>query len=334
MNANSNTIIPQARPHRRRGIAMVLFSAICWGLSGTASQVLFQSNHFPVPFLVAVRMLASGIVLVGWGILRKESYTRDLIRDRRSWWPLIVFGVIGLLGVQFSYFKAIADGNAASATLLQYLGPPMILLYSALSTRRNPSRLAWIAMILALLGTLLLVTGGHFQRLDVPTNALLWGLTSAITLAFYTLYPSTLVRRFDAIAVVGVGMLLGGAVALFIGPVWVLPAGHWNGVALGLIAFVVLLGTLAAFSLYLASLQYLSAAESGLLATAEPVAAVAVSMLFLHVRLNGPALFGASLIILAIIHLSRKAGSPQNRAKDVNAAPQPSEEPVTTTQRP
>lgn len=299
-----NILIPDVS-QRRRGILMVLFSATCWGLSGTASQVLFQSDHVQVAWLVSIRMLCSGFVLVTWGLLTPGSATRAVFRQPKTWLSLLVFAVVGLLSVQYTYFKAIADGNAASGTLLQYLGPPMIVLFSAATSRRWPSRSAWVAMVFALAGNLLLVTGGHFRRLDVPIPAVIWGVASAASLAFYTLFPARLMRTFDTISVVGWGMLMGGLISAGIGRPWDLFPARWSVPAGLLVAFVVLLGTLAAFSLYLASQRFLPASDAGLFATAEPVAAVLASLLFLHLHMNLIALGGAGLTLVGIVQLSR-----------------------------
>ena len=301
-----------SRPYRTRGIIMVLVASTLWGLSGTAAQVLFQHDHFQPGWLVTVRMLFSGAILVLWGLLRQDPTVRKLPLDRRMWLRLLIFAVVGLLAVQLSYFKAIADGNAASATLLQYLGPPMIVAYIALRHRKLPSRMASFAMILALFGTLLLVTGGQFDQLLVPGRALFWGVISALGLAFYTLQPISMLKQYQSVSVVGWGMLIGGIASLANSPIWRIPVPSITFSDWLLIAFVVLLGTLAAFSLYLASLRYLEPSETGLLATAEPVAAVLVSMLFLNVRLNVLQGIGAICILLAIVQLSRGSRSSGN----------------------
>ncbi len=284
---------------------MVLTAATFWGLSGTAAQVLFQRDHFSTAWLVALRMLVSGLALVIWHtFIKKDSRSRTLITDPSQWLNLALFGVVGLYGVQFSYFQAIARGNAATATLLQYLGPPMIVAYFSLSYRKAPPKGASFATLLALAGTLLLVTGAHLDRLEVPSSAIAWGLLSALLLAFYTLQPLALIQRYDAPLVVGWGMLVGAVVSLGVHPIWEIPAHFYNPIPLFLTLFVVLLGTLAAFSLYLASLHHLHPSEAGLLATAEPVTAVTASMLFLHVHLDLGQLVGAAFIVLAIVWLS------------------------------
>lgn len=284
---------------------MVLFGSTLWGLSGTASQQLFQHDYFHTAWLVAVRMLISGMALVIWGTLQKRKSNYSLMKQP-LWWPsLLVFAIVGLLGVQYSYFKAIADGNAASATLLQYLGPPLIVAYTALKRRHLPTMGQLGALGLALIGTMLLVTGGNLHHLAVPADAVMWGLISAICLAFYTLYPYLLIRRFGTIMVVGWAMLIGGVASLGIGPVWTWPQGHWSWTTLALVSFVVVFGTLFAFTLYLASLRYLDASETGLLATAEPVSAVLASILFLHVRLDALGALGALTVIAAVAILSQ-----------------------------
>ena len=42
---------------------------------------------------------------------------------------MILFGLFGMLAVQYTYFASIKEGNAAVATLLQYLAPIFITVY-------------------------------------------------------------------------------------------------------------------------------------------------------------------------------------------------------------
>lgn len=295
---------PMRSPRYWRAIAMVISAATLWGLSGTASQILFQYDHFAVAWLVTIRMLVSGIVLLTWGMIRRQKAVLRVIQNPRLWASLILFSVVGLFGVQYTYMKAIATGNAASGTLLQYLGPSLIVIYLALLGRQKVTKKAWGLVMATLLGTALLVTGGHLDNLALSEPAILWGVMSALCLAFYTLFPVKLIQRYDSSALVGWAMFFGGLASLANGPVWTHPLGPWSFSTLLLIAFVVIGGTLIAFTLYLSSLSTLSPKETGLLATAEPLAAVAASLLIFHIRFDRASLFGALLVLISIMILS------------------------------
>lgn len=297
------------RTGRMKGVVMVLAAAVFWGVSGTAAQVLFQYNQFNPGWLVAVRMMASGLLLLLAGSL--HSGPKQIFRvwfHRGDAFRLVLFSVLGLLGVQYSYFASIATGNAATATLLQYLGPLFITLYLAVRWRRIPNMWELSSVVLALFGTFLLVTEGKWHGLSVPAESVVWGLLSALTLAFYTLYPNGLLQRHGAIAVVGWSMIIGGVSMACKNPPWNF-VGHGSTEAWFLVGFVVVFGTLLAFYLYLMSLKYLSPSETSVLACAEPLSAAIVAILFLHVHMGTMAVLGGICILATVIILALKRSS-------------------------
>lgn len=48
---------------RTKGIVLVIFAAVLWGVSGTVAQYLFQKRFTP-EWLVVIRLLLSGIILL------------------------------------------------------------------------------------------------------------------------------------------------------------------------------------------------------------------------------------------------------------------------------
>lgn len=296
------------RAGRVKGFVMVLAAAVFWGLSGTAAQVLFQGEGFRPEWLVTVRMGLSGMILVlGTAVFAGPRAALGPLVHPVDALRLTLFGIFGMLGVQYSYFASVAEGNAATATLLQYLAPAMIVLYAAARSRRMPGLRQIAAVGLALAGTFLLVTGGQIQALTVPWTSVVWGLASAVTLAFYTVYPGRLLRRYGAPATVGWAMVVGAAVPALGGALQPGPAvpGETWWIAWGLTAFVVFFGTLVSFLFYLTSLRFLTPAETSLLASAEPVSAVVSAALFLHVNLGMTGAAGAACILAAVVLLAR-----------------------------
>ncbi|WP_062308673.1 EamA family transporter [Alicyclobacillus sendaiensis] len=293
------------RFRRWRGLSLALLGSVLWGVSGTAAQVLFRAYHVDSAWLVAVRMAVSGVLLLaaaGWTAGLSAVYAPW--RSRASALRLVLFGLAGLLGVQYTYFAAIRAGNAATATVLQYMAPLVIVAYGAARSRRLPSRVEIICAALAMSGCALLVTGGHFGRLVVSAACVGWGLLSAVAVAVYTVYPVSLLASFGPLVVTAWGMLIGGAAMAAIGLPHMampsLPFGGWF-----LVGFVVLFGTLVPFYLYLASLRDITPADASLVASGEPLAATALAVAALHQPLTWAALLGMGFVLATVTLLAR-----------------------------
>ncbi|WP_089966192.1 EamA family transporter [Lihuaxuella thermophila] len=297
-----------SKKNRIRGIMMVLAGASLWGISGTVAQVLFQQKGFQTGWLVSVRLLFSGVLLLSLAALRKqEGSIWRVWKDARDRSSILIFGLIGLLGVQYTYFAAVETGNATTATLLQFLGPAFITLYLALRLGKVPQKKDLFALVLAMIGTFLLVTNGSLDGLTVSGMAVFWGLASAVTAAFYTLYPDRLIDRWGSTITVGWGMLVGGVGLSLISPPWNLHGQSWSVYTGLLVLFVILFGTLIAFYLYLDSLRFISPAEVGILGSAEPLSAAVMSVLWLNHSLGLYEMIGGLFIIATVCILSVKA---------------------------
>ena len=166
-----------------KGILLIVTGTVLWGTSGVISQHLFTDKMFTAEWFVTARLISSGIILLIIDALlhKGDIFSIWLTQDR---WALIIFGIFGMLGVQYTYFGTIVHSNAATATILQYLMPIFIVFYLLATTHRIPRKLELFSIFLAMLGTFLLVTKGQFDTLAISPAALIWGLTSAAFSAF------------------------------------------------------------------------------------------------------------------------------------------------------
>lgn len=308
---------------RLKGLFMVVIGAAFWGISGTVAQQLFQHDGVEVGWLVTVRLLCTGLVLLilsSFGGSKKKVWR--VWKTPQQAVQLLIFGIVGLLGVQYTYFASIKLGNAAVATLLQYLAPLFILIYLMWKNRQAPKFIDVCSIILALLGTYLLLTNGCGLKLHLPPFAVIWGILSGVALAFYTLYPGSLLKTWGSTIVIGWGMVIGGIGLSFIHPPWQIGAVHWSFLTVASLFFVILFGTLLAFYLYLESLTYLSPKETSLLACVEPLTSVITAVTWLGVSMRLWQYVGAGFVIIMIIlqavnrpEKKKKKASPQNTYK-------------------
>lgn len=290
-----------------KGVALAVAGSVLWGASGIAGQFLLQDRGVTPEWLSAARMIGAGILLLGLDGLRCGGDIFSIWKSRHEALLLLLFGVLGMVGVQYTYFAAIALSNAATATILQYTMPILVILWTAFAERTRPSGRVLAALVLAVGGVLLLVTRGEWGTLAVSPEALFWGLLSAAGAAFYIVQPKRLIRRWRSSLVVGWGMLIGG---LFLSPLASLaaPPGLWDLPAYGALAFVVVFGTAAAFSLYISSVAYIEPGEASLLNSMEPLSSILFSVALLGMTFGVAELCGAAAILAAVYWVSRDGG--------------------------
>lgn len=292
---------------RKRGIFLVTTGALFWGISGTVSKRLFEQFPIGVNWLVTTRLLIAGVLLLAAQFFLKDrSQLLGVWKKRTTAAQLIIFGLAGMLAVQYTYMASIQHGNAAVATLLQYLAPVMIILYLAIRKRLVITRQDVLAVFLALAGCFFLLTNGSASQLSVPANAIVWGLLSGVALAFYTLYAVPLLKQFDSLVIVGWAMIIGGFGLSLIHPPWQIDAAALTAEAYFYLAFVILFGTMIAFWFYIESLHSLSAKETSLLSSLEPLAAVATTVFWLKEPFGSFQWIGTACIVGLILLLALK----------------------------
>ncbi len=296
---------------RTLGFLFVLLGAILWGVGGTVAQRLFQEDGMTVGWLVAFRLIVSGILLLVLTFLFKRNESVFQIwKQKQTVLQLLIFSLFGMLAIQYTYMASIQLGNAAVATLLQYLAPVFIIVFLVLTKVNKWKSRDVIAVSLALTGTFLLLTNGSLSQLSVPFSAVVWGVLSGVALAFYTLYGKHLLAQWEAVIVVGWAMLIGGTSLGIFYPPWNISV-NWTTETVLYLLFVVLFGTMLAFWLYLESLHYLKPQESSLLGSVEPLAAIVTSVLWLQIPFGIFQVFGTCLIFIMIIYLSISTEKPE-----------------------
>ena len=182
-----------------RGVIFTLAGGCLWGLSGSCGQYLFTNYQVNSSWLTVVRMLVAGVSLVLFALLRQRDKAIGIWKVKGDAVQQVVFALGGLMFCQYAYLTAISYSNAATATVLQYLGPVLIMLLVCAVHRRLPNLREGAAVILAVLGTFLLATHGNIATMVLSEQGFTWGMLAAVSLMCYTLLPDRIIPKWGSI---------------------------------------------------------------------------------------------------------------------------------------
>ncbi|AHN20371.1 DMT family transporter [Lysinibacillus sphaericus] len=289
---------------RLKGILFIITGAMLWGATGPLMEWLLNHTALTVSFMLTIRLSVAGIFLLTYLLLTgKDIFS---IWQQKFWSrQLITFGIVGMLGVQYAFVGAINESNAVLATLLQFLAPIFVVAYVSLSLKKWPPKYQVLGIIGTLLGLFLLLTNASFESLLVSNKALLWGVAVGLTFAFYTLYPARLMKEWNVLLVVGWGMLIGGVTLGIVSRVW--QSNQWTVFTdfkiTGLMLALIVTGTVA-FILFLSSMKYITAVETSILSSIEPLTAMVISVIVFGTSLGLWQLVGVFVMLVCVTWLS------------------------------
>lgn len=215
--------------NRSRATLTGIGAILLWALlalftdaTGTIPPLQLTAMSFCVAFLLAI----------GVWTARKENPLRRLKAPVAAW----ILGVCGLFGYHAVYFLALKTAPVVDASLIAYLWPLLIVLFSAMLPGE---RLRWYHLAGAMMGfagAILIVAGR-----GVSFDSLSFGYFAAAACALIWSGYSVINRRFSAVPTDVVGgfcavtaILAGTTHLLFETSLWPLSGGQWLAViALG-----------------------------------------------------------------------------------------------------
>ena len=79
------------------GIIITIIGASCWGISGCFGQYLFQEKAVTAEWLVAIRLVAAGSLLLLIGFFKDGKNNLSIFKEKRDILKLIIFSFLGML---------------------------------------------------------------------------------------------------------------------------------------------------------------------------------------------------------------------------------------------
>ncbi|MGQ7368567.1 DMT family transporter [Streptococcus suis] len=289
---------------KRLGTLITLIAGIAWGLSGVSGQYLI-GRGMSVQLITSMRLMVSGLVLLGLCAVIARRNLLALLKNGRAVIAVSLFALFGLALNQLAYLQAIAYTNAATATVLQYLCPILVLAYTCLKDRQRPTGVEVISIVLAIVGTFFIATHGQLTELAITPLGLAWGLFSALTYALYIILPAQVIDQYGSLSVIGLGMLMGGLMVTFGLQTWQHRLPIDGGSFLGLLG-IVGVGTIFAYTAFLKGVSMVGPVNGSLLASIEPIASVFFAVWLVNECFYPIDFLGMALILGAVLLISLK----------------------------
>lgn len=289
---------------RVKGLIMIITGATFWGATGPMMEWLLSNTEMSVSFMLTIRLLLAGIILLTLLKLQGKQIT---LPWRQKVWArqLIIFGVLGMLGVQYTFVSSIDTSNAVIATLFQFLAPIYIIVFVSWRHRKLPPVIQVLGILVTLVGLFLLLTNGSLSGFSLSTIAIFWGIAVGLAFSFYTLYPAHLMQVWGVLVSVGWAMVIGGLVLLIVQFIPVIKQlsllTDWD--VFLMLMLVIIIGTVA-FSLFLGSMKYISAIEASILSSFEPLTAMIISVIWFGQALGIWQLMGAITMLIGVTWIS------------------------------
>lgn len=285
------------------GLWLVIGAGILWGTIGVATQSIYNTDTTTSLFINLGRMFVAAPVLL---IACWRVGGRSMFRIKRRDFLIMALSGTLLATSQASYFAGIrATGVTISTLFTVCLIPLVVTFFSVLLKFETLSRRVVIALVLALVGSVLLI-GLHAPE-GTHDDLLLgafFSILSAVTYAVVILCGRFLAADYHPLLVTAMNFTVGMAVLLVVnllsGFVAVHTAQSWL-----LIVYLGLVPTALAYWLFQSGLRSVSATAASIMSLLEPTVAALLAWLLFGETLAATGIAGAVLLIVSILLLAK-----------------------------
>ena len=289
------------------GAVLALLGALLFGLNASTSKVIIQSGVDPA-VLVLYRSLATALLAAIVLVFTKPTAFKV---TKREWPRLLIFGVVGVGLMQWSYSQAVANLQVGIALLIEYTAIIWVPLASWIIYKEKLRNRIWVAIALVLLG-LAIVANPLGQKIN-PTGVL-YAFLAAIFLTVYFIMGERAQKSRDTMSTLFYSMAISAALWLVFSP-WmafdwlslnelVSLQGNLNAVSVPLWMLLLMIGVFGSFvpmALSYRALHHLSATGVGVASTSETVFAFAFGLLWLGEAVTGTQSIGSLLVLVGIV---------------------------------
>ena len=291
------------------GFALVILGATLFIVNAGVSRVALRAGVDPLT-LTTIRVTGTFVVLATAAALFRRSALR--LPPGRLRWLIVLHGLVGVAGLQWTYFVAIDRLPVGMALLLEFQAPILVAVWARVVQKESVRPRMWLGLALAMAG--LAAATGVWRGLVFDPVGIAAGLGAAVCLAAYFLIGEHGVGTLDPLQVIVWSFLTGSVALNLLSPITAFDTGvlDENVSLLGtladfstpvwvLLVWIIVLGTVVPFGVELLALRHLTATVVTMVAMIEPVGVNALGWVWFGERLDAVAIVGGAAVIAGIV---------------------------------
>jgi len=218
---------------------------------------------------------------------------------RKAWKPLLLLGVLGIIGYNLLLYSALGYTSPTNAALISALNPGLIVLFSMLLLKESLKKMQIVGLFISLFGALIILTRGdllgifqtHYNRGDLLM------IGAVIVWTFYSIIGKRL--SIPPITATAVSTLL----AMFL----LAPFALWEGlqvsevsqISIYGIVYMFLFSSVCSFVFWNISVKKIGASQAGIFLNLIPVFTAVISVA-LGETIRFEQMVGGALVFLGV----------------------------------
>lgn len=289
-----------------KGTLTVLTAGSLWGTMSLFINYLSKTG-LQIMQTVFLRMLITAVLMLITLVIYKPSLLKIRLKDI---WCFFGNGILSLLTFSFCYFNAIQITGAATAAVLLYTAPVIVMILSIFLFKEKLTFSKSIACILAVTGCVFssgLIGSGEV----ISAKGLLFGLGAGFCYALYSIFTRFAINKgYNTLTVIFYSFTIGLIGTLFLIDI---PSAVTVVVSSGkTLAIVIIMGlatSILPYLLYTYGLSQIESSKASIIASVEPVVATIIGYFVLKQNLTVFSVIGIVLVLSSLFILSIKTKS-------------------------
>jgi len=290
-----------------RGYLYIATASLLWGVAATLGRGAFTGRLLPagqrlqIDPLILSQGRTSFSFLVLLPILIVQRGWRSLKLPAADFGRLVLLGVLGVAASNYFYYLAIEKTNVATAIILQYTAPVLVLMYMVARGLQKATVQRVSAVALAVVGSVLAIGVVGVGGLQLNPVGLAAGMLAAVSFSFYNVGGHNILARYDRWIVLLYTTMSAAAFWLAVNPPWRLAVAHYSRMEWGFLLVFAVVSVLAPFSLYFAGLQHLGPTRAIVSSCLEPVFSIVIAAVVLGEGVRPAQVVGIVVVLAAIV---------------------------------